>query len=1214
MPNQKHVMWATDLAIKSKLKALANFISNKGEVERPKYVHLAPIDNADETGVYSRALNYAVNESNVSNIALTGPYGSGKSSIIKTFLKNYKRPALQISLAAFLPEADLRVATEDSKRNVPEKSAVTKQEIERSILQQMLYGADSNSLPLSRFKRIQSPKWWSPFISFFIILGAFSCWHIIQNRAQLVDGSFFKPFDHTNWFNLTCFAVGLLFIWRTLHLLYVKSLGVSLKSISLKNVELTPEAAEEESILNRHLDEIIYFFQSTQYDLVIIEDLDRFNNADIFVTLREINSLINANDGVKRPIRFLYALRDNMFANTDRTKFFEFIVPVIPIINSSNSIDKVIEQGERLSLDDRLDRQFLREVSRYLNDLRLIQNIFNEYAIYVANLETDGENNLDTNKLLAILIYKNVLPSDFEALHQGKGKLANILSHHDDYVAETEARHKAQISEIEREISDAERQIPSNMEELRSIYAMALIKKIPQQHTKIGLSQRPNIPLGQISVHSDFEQIVGSTHLWCSSPHQGVDRIVIEGFQDEVNPSRNYQQRKEEIEHNSVEFIKSSLKTIGRLRTKISNLRTAKFNEIIRSNAKGTEELFGAFGENRELIRFLVFEGFLDDSYYQYTSLFHSGRLSPNDNKFLIQIRSFNNPEPDFQIDNPKEVIAAMRPDDFRQNFALNKALIDCMFSNNDDYAEQISKLVEFISLNFAECKAFFSVYYGSGKYVSELLSELLVKWADFVSTAINSSAHLTHMARMLAHLSEEDLKSLNKKDINVSSLLSQKITEILALGIDFDPERLKLLRFEILDLPSLEPYPAIAQVVFDEGSYVITIDNIEFIFRDILHSSEIVGLQTSHYSTVLRTENRALIDKIEQNFTGYFENVLLSIETNTEEDVAAITKVISHDEIESELLEQFIAMQSAKLSVLDQLPERLQSTVFRLQKIDATWKNCLSFISSQTFDPGVLSAFLEKNDTLEMLSSDSVDGDDATLPLRKFLLNNYRFEDANYRTYVKMLPQPFRQFPSEFSTEKLRILIAEGKVSFSSESFSFLDENQDLQVMFLADNIEAYFEEPDEYEVDDDFREKLLRSSISDDQKLKIIEEMDLDLVSNLPSRASVFGQILHRTGANISSLSDDTVQDIIISSNPIETQISLFNRFQGLLTDAQVWESLHRLPRPFSEIEKGWRQPTIPNTPENLAFVHWLEERSIISSSRETPFNEIRIYNRRK
>src|SRR5690606_29135302 len=110
-----------------------------------------------------------------------------------------------------------------------------------------------------------------------------------------------------------------------------------------------------------------------------------------------------------------------------------------PIINASNSIDMVLDHGKRLALTERLNRQFLREASRYLSDLRLITNIFNEYAIYVANLEADDQNLLNANKLLAVLIYKNVYPKDFEDLHRGEGNLAKILAHHDDLVARGEA-------------------------------------------------------------------------------------------------------------------------------------------------------------------------------------------------------------------------------------------------------------------------------------------------------------------------------------------------------------------------------------------------------------------------------------------------------------------------------------------------------------------------------------------------------------------------------------------------------------------------------------------------------------------------------------------------------------------------------------------------------------------------------------------------------
>jgi len=71
-----------------------------------KFVDLAPTDDADKAGIYSEAILFATNNTKVSNIALTGPYGSGKSSIIQSFLKKYRRPALHISLAAFIPEAE----------------------------------------------------------------------------------------------------------------------------------------------------------------------------------------------------------------------------------------------------------------------------------------------------------------------------------------------------------------------------------------------------------------------------------------------------------------------------------------------------------------------------------------------------------------------------------------------------------------------------------------------------------------------------------------------------------------------------------------------------------------------------------------------------------------------------------------------------------------------------------------------------------------------------------------------------------------------------------------------------------------------------------------------------------------------------------------------------------------------------------------------------
>lgn len=1151
--------------------------------EKYKFVDLAPTDKADKTGVYTNALTYATNNDNVFNIALTGPYGSGKSSIIKTFLKNYKRPTLKISLAAFLPDAD--------------KTNITKQEIERSILQQMLYGVDSKKLPLSRFKRIQSPAKWSLLISLYVMTGISAIWYLIQKSDDILNGKFITQFDLSNWLNLSALFLGLLFSWQIVHQVYIKSFGISLKSISLKDIEITPDATDKESILNRHLDEIIYFFQSTDYELVVIEDLDRFNDPDIFVTLREINGLINANLGDARTVRFLYALRDDMFLNTDRTKFFEFIIPVIPIINTSNSIDKVLEQGERLSLNDRIDRQFLREVSRYLNDLRLIQNIFNEYLIYIENLDPDGSNKLNSNKLLAVLIYKNLLPNDFEELHRGKGNLADILRKHSEFLSKTEADLKSQIANLEEHISIAEKQTPSDLDELRKVYAMSLINKIPQQYTSV-IFNGQLIPLNTISSHPEFDNIIEAKSIECRTQNNYTHQAILSALQSEVNPNKSYQQRKQEIENKSLESKEILAAKIRELRAKISTLRLSKFHEIIRTNSKESDELFSVFGDNAELLRFLVFEGYLDDTYYQFTSLFHKGRLSQNDNKYLITIRSFSNPEPDFQIDNPKEVIAAMRETDFEQNYVLNKTLVECFFANPIEFQSQILKLVKFISSKFEECEKFFSAYYETEEHIGELLRSLLDGWNGFIPKALSSPQNNSHVARVIAHLPEKNLKQLAENEPKFIKHIEGNLSDILALEIDFDPNRLKFLKLKVTDLASLKPYTAIYDFLGGEGMYLISTENIEAVLIDFLGFKNGAELQTKHYTTILNTKDEKLIDKIEQEFDFYLENVLLKLDQNTEEDVPTIVKIINREGVDPDHLEEFLQKQTAKLPSFENVSENYYSQLIKLQKIEPKWENCLEFLVSDVFDAELLTEYLQQKETFEILTRVIIPAGDAELPLRKFIFENKMLSNDEYRSYIIGLPKQFQKFPNELSLEKWQILVEERKVSFTADSFLILDGHTEIQLMFVIKNIDEYLELASEINVDDNFREVLIKSSITDNKKLKVIEEMDLSLLTELPERAALVGEVLIRTNNVCSNINEDAAKAIIVNTPTTSKQITLFNRLQGVLSKESVREVLQALPDQFCQINTGRHSPRIPNTTENLELVTWLQSRKIISS----------------
>lgn len=1187
-------------------RQLNRFASYLDAVGRPaaepqsKFVDLAPTDQADKTGVYSEALLFATDSPKISNIALTGPYGSGKSSIIQSFLKKYQRHHLHISLAAFVPEAEA------------DGGKVSRQEIERSILQQMLYGADADKLPLSRFKRIQSPGVLSIFRSLYLTLGLLALGYVFLQREAVVSGAFFTPLDTSNWLKLTIFALGAIFLLTTVHHFYVASFGVSLKSISLKDIEIRPASDNQESILNRHLDEIIYFFQSTKYDLVIIEDLDRFNNTEIFVTLREINSLVNENVGVKRRIRFLYALRDDIFVNTDRTKFFEFIVPVIPIINASNSIDMVLAQGTRLKLDERLDRQFLREVSRYLDDLRLIQNIFNEYAVYVANLESDDENLLDTNKLLAILIYKNVYPRDFEQLHRNEGNLAKLLSRKDDLISHSEAAHRSEIAELEQAIETAERQTPHDLKELRQIYAMALFEKLPDNVISVSPDGHAWIVPSQMAAYEAFEQLIATSHLTYRTIHGHMARFDISSLQAEVDPRKTYLQRKAEIESKSAANKNESLRRIRQLRAETAALRTTKFNMLVRLNTDRLNELFEGFGEKGELARFLILEGHLDDSYYQYTSLFHSGRLSPNDNKFLIQIRAFITPESDLPIDNPKEVIAAMRDEDFGQSYVLNVKLVDALLADQPRYAAHASKLFRFLSSEFESSEGFFDAYYSSGRDVAGLLSGLASAWRQFVPTAIAGSRNISHVTQLLRNLPERSLQTLANDVAELRSFVASNLAEILANAPDLAPERLECLGFEVKDFGAIREHSGIVRFMFEKGLFELTIPNLEYAYLEILQERDIEALRSRNFTTWRSTNNEVVLERIERDFEFYMKDVLLALPENGQEDAPAILAVIGRDELDAEDVWEFLAQQETLLPSLAEVPEKLHPMLFQLRKIQPTWENCLAFIEGDNFDADSLVEFLDDDEVRESILNDPVSSDADMQPLWQFLIEASTLSDAGYRVYVRALPMVFANFPEGLEQAKRRILIEEGKIAFDQASLDALADDAELRLLFVAVNIAAYLANPDAFALDDDFREALLRAEISISDKRAIIDLMDLTALEEFPGRAALLGPIVDRATADVPQIDAQAIHALIVHSRPIATQISLLNKCQPRLTDAEVRQVLENLAEPFSEIVTGSYSVRLENSPENLALAAWLDSRNIVSSVGRAGFltDDIRVY----
>ena len=187
-----------------------------------------------------------------------------------------------------------------------------------------------------------------------------------------------------------------------------------------------------------------------KYKFVIFEDLDRFENTEIFIKLRELNTIINNYEKIKQRVVFIYALRDEVFSDSSRTKFFEFIIPVIPVINSQNSNDIFLQKQKDApnSALSKLDEHLLNDIGLYVDDMRLLTNTINEFRIYDEKIneqfyKSPSTEPHDRNKIFALILYKNLYPKDFADLSQNKGFLYSIFKSREKmYKKEIEALEK----------------------------------------------------------------------------------------------------------------------------------------------------------------------------------------------------------------------------------------------------------------------------------------------------------------------------------------------------------------------------------------------------------------------------------------------------------------------------------------------------------------------------------------------------------------------------------------------------------------------------------------------------------------------------------------------------------------------------------------------------------------------------------------------------
>ena len=1014
-----------------------------------KFKKLTPNYNIDIT-TYEESLDFAFKNDDVNNIALSGNYGAGKSSVIGAYENRHKeRKYVHISLAHFQPVEELEQEN-DEKTNI--------NILEGKILNQLIYQIDSKILQKTNFKVRED---WTfvdiiktfPIV-FIVVIGFLYTWNF-DEYTKMIKGIELLAFTIHPLFRLVVSViVAVLSVYIVIKTHLVKNL---FNKVKLEGNEIDLSCDNNISCFDKYLNEIIFLFDTSEIDAVVFEDIDRFDITKIFSRLREINSLINSRRAAKKEkrLKFFYLLKDDIFKdNKDRTKFFDFIIPIVPVLDGSNSFNKIIEYFDGKGLDE----EFLSSVSLYVDDMRLLNNVYNEFEIYGKRIDCI---NLDKNKLLAIILYKNIFPDDFSELQMNKGYVYSVFDRKNRIVQDKVNDKNSQLIEIGEKRIALKNEYLEKIEEFNDLIAYYESKRC--YNNNYYLTKKKNIEARK----ERFSALGGSEK----------DRQIA-----------NLDMKEKLIEK------------------EIDDLKIAKLKDVIdKDNADTVFEKNGDITKNAyfPLVKFLIRNGWIDETYKDYVTYFYNNYISINDKRFMRMVMDEVGITYNFVIDDPYKVLSLLPVHTFKQDEMLNYCMFNALI-NNDDVKVCECRKVMFEKLaqdgNVKFIVEFYNNEFNLNK--SYLMEAIFRNWKSFFATMLGMS-DISEKDKENIIVDAISVYNVELKNIDIDGCISKYLTYDSKVYNRSDLNIVNVIGYlnecniKIKSLDSDNVDKDILQNVFTNNCYALSWNNIVLMLKTFYVSvEEDVFMKPS--SIILTDKDKPMYSYVNENINEYME-AILSGEEVFDDDESVVLELLNNENVSLENKGIYISKLHegvTKISDINRVVTKaLWSKLIAKNIVLNDAKNLIAcFVKNGEIGADELNLIDAKgNEVYDFKWLKTKEFEDVW---SKFFVAIVKCNDVcneQYRNILKNLNRHYTKFTLEgISADKISILIDINVIRMDFDTFEFIKANySDNLKEFILKNREAFVQlciDSGEL-IDEEAGIYLLDEDISDELKIELLK-----------------------------------------------------------------------------------------------------------------------------
>ena len=1226
----------------ARMKRLGRRYSAK-EIADVKIITLLPLCDAKGLEDSQKRLAAALVNTRIRNIAITGPYGSGKSSFLRTYFHEHN--VLWVSLAAFLnQDRDSSCGGVDTNKNAihyvaykkyeSQKNTTKERQLELAILQQLLYSARASELPFSRFGRIHRIGFWR-YLGVSITVIASLAWYFAASVRKMDIVALLESSNKSVASGETSLLIIIGVILSTIIVMWmcdiIKKFHIVFR-FGAKPLDVEVAHQSTDSAFNKHIDELLYFFSVFKFDAVVFEDIDRFDDQLLFIKLREMNDLINGSRQVwrnKKPVRFVYAVRDNLLGSLDRVKFFDFILPIVPVMNALNS-RVVFIQTLKLALDvselsDQYHR-FIRQMAKYIIDRRLLNNICNEFLTYKGRLDPK----IPECNLLGLIMFKNLMPTEFALLYKGEGALVQVVAMIGEKRKSYYDESNKKLQGLRVRLDDLRANADFTLEDLNTLYlTKGLLRVIPpvaegknvfikvngNRYQLTTFLFPKNIPL--LAKHEMELVQLGSYAI--ESPFATITWEQIES----AVGGASYDERKLVVEGKKNLDMAELEKEISRISSDLPKIKSLSIRELIKRKQLSVDDVKLAVGDkgvDTSFIFSLLAGGYFTEQYKHLLCAFEDGVITKSDYDFEMAVYNGRSMAFDYKINKVAEVYEDIALPYFATKSILNFDLLRYILSTEawaSDKSDAFLSALFDDDIEYSFINQFTKLYIEHKQVASNLAPFLLRRGPDYYSRLVD----VDEIGRDDKYLQIGNvLKKALRTKRNIS--LSEKLMDFIQETNNIDDMRMhmrmELEEFKIfvsrcdIEFASInfdgENGDYLYELLLEENAYQVNKRNVyALLIRNGVFVEQIL---TNCGSCILSCKDNRVATGCFRDIHAFLNQVYYSLPRAQDDTNDFVCFILNHEGMSLEACKKFLEHQLHGIEIVAMVKHfPVVIEAIRVNKVCPSWENLSVFYnmafknSNATTDLQIDAgngSFLEMylgNNAWHFSNSDCPNGLDGITDICSYLSTCKNLSDELVVRILRRCRKYFDQMKvnRSMSVGRVRLLAKWKLIVFSKDGYMELSASKsgasaEFAIMFAGNFVSAFGELPVSTE---DMVAIVTDQRFSTENLIELCVKYEDRILSN----KSVTDAVAQRIGVNdYHKYPIDIVCEGFEKLTPVAVQCAVLTGFD--FDQSELLEMLRLMPGEFSKLAMPGTRPLIPKSKLIINLLEKLSEKGIVSS----------------